>query len=286
MKLDKDYKCELINKTLENLKFKGRSDRTLLNYKWTINSFFDNCSYKGNLEDFTEDDFLNYIRNDLFSKTESINTYNMHIAAIKIMFLVCFKKTFIDKLIPHAKAGKRLPVIISKYDFIKIFNSEKKLNHKCWLLLSFCCGLRVSEVATIKIENINSKEHSLKIIGKGNKERITILPDLVIKILRIFYKSKNLTKKSGYLFEGTNNNLHTNSGTIINYFTSLKDKYNLDSRYTFHSLRHSFATYFLMNGGNLYDLQHMLGHTSIISTSIYLHLSQNFNNLDGINYEK
>lgn len=56
----------------------------------------------------------------------------------------------------------------------------------------FCCGLRRSEVATLKIENIYSKEHKLKVIGKGNKERFTILPDVVVKILRLYYKEKSI----------------------------------------------------------------------------------------------
>ena len=150
--------------------------------------------------------------------------------------------------------------------------------------MGFCCGLRVDEVATIKIENIYSKDHKLKVLGKGNKERFTILPDVVIKALRTLYKEKKYTHKTGYLFKGTNNREHINSKTIINYFTSLKKKYNLNNNITFHSLRHSFATYYLMNGGSLLSLQSMLGHEYLESTIIYIHISQNFNELEGIKY--
>ena len=75
-----------------------------------------------------------------------------------------------------------------------------------------------------------------------------------------------------------------NSNTIINYFSVIKEDYNLDERITFHSLRHSFATYYLLNNGNLLTLQSMLGHTNLNTTTIYLHLSQDFNNLEGIKY--
>ena len=74
------------------------------------------------------------------------------------------------------------------------------------------------------------------------------------------------------------------SKTIINYFSVLKDTYNLPDNITFHSLRHSFATYYLANGGSLLALQSMLGHTNLNTTNIYLHLSQNFNELEGIKY--
>jgi len=75
-----------------------------------------------------------------------------------------------------------------------------------------------------------------------------------------------------------------NSKTIINYFSVLKYNYNLDENISFHSLRHSFATYYLSNGGSLLTLKSMLGHTHLNTTTIYLHLSQNFNELEGIKY--
>ena len=68
--------------------------------------------------------------------------------------------------------------------------------------------------------------------------------------------------------------------------TFLSKEYNLPPEITEHSLRHSFATYFLMNGGDLLVLKSIMGHKSLNSTSIYVHLSQNFNNIKGINYDK
>ena len=173
---------------------------------------------------------------------------------------------------------------MTKSTFINIVNNEKILKHKCWLLLTFCSGLRVEEVATVRIENIYSNEHKLKVLGKGNKERYTILPDIVIKFLRLYYLSKNMTEKNGYLFKGTNNNEHISSVTIVNYFCAIKKLYNLDINITFHCLRHSFATYYLMNGGDIFMLKSMMGHKALISTSIYIHLAQDFNNIKGIKY--
>ena len=127
-------------------------------------------------------------------------------------------------------------------------------------------------------------EHKLKVLGKGNKERYTILPDITIKFLRLYCKEKKITRKNGYLFVGTSDHDVMNSKTIINYFTRIKNEYNLNKNLTFHCLRHSFATYYLLNGGNILTLKSMLGHKSLNSTTIYLHLSQNFNSLEGIKY--
>lgn len=82
------------------------------------------------------------------------------------------------------------------------------------MLLDFCTCLRVEEVTKVKVEDINSIEHKLRVIGKGNKERYTILPDITIRFLRQYYKEKNI--KEGYLFLGTNNKDVMNPKSIIN----------------------------------------------------------------------
>ena len=169
-----------------------------------------------------------------------------------------------------------------KERFIEIFNEQKLLKHRCWLILAFCCGLRVDEVSRVKVEDIDKTNHKLRVLGKGNKERYTILPDIVIKLLELYCREKDI--RYGYIFKGAKGKEVMNNKTIINYFSVIKDTYNLDDNISFHSLRHSFATYYLMNGGTLLTLQSMLGHTNLNTTTIYLHLSQNFNELEGINY--
>lgn len=273
-----------MNKVIITLTIGGRSERTIVNYISAINRFLHYYDENTNIKKLKEEDILNYIKLQFIDKGLAAETYNLSIKSLKYFYSICFDKELNKKKLPNVKLKKRLPTIITKETFIKIFNNETKINHKCWLLLAFCCGLRVEEVATIKIENILSKEHKLKVLGKNNKERYTILPDIVIKYLRIYYKKYNLTVKSGFLFKGTSDKEHVNSHTIINYFSHLKKKYDLDKNITFHCLRHSFATYFLMNGGNILTLKSLMGHKSLQSTSIYIHISQNFNKIEGIKY--
>ena len=271
-------KCE------ETLRMGGRSEVTIKNYRYAIIRFLNRYDEKTNISKLTIDDIIKYFKKDFIDKGLSAATYNVNLAAVRFFYLICFDRSISKILLPNSKLRKRFPKIVTKGLFLKIINNEDNLEHKCWLLLAFCCGLRISEVATIKIENIYSKDHKLKVLGKGNKERFTILPDVVIKALRALYKEKKYTHKTGYLFKGYKNKDHINNKTIINYFTSLKKKYNLNDNITFHSLRHSFATYYLMNGGSLLALQSMLGHEHLSSTIIYIHISQNFNELEGIKY--
>lgn len=271
-----------INKIQENLILKGRSDKTFENYKCALNRFFKFYNNKTQIKSLNEEDIIIYLKVRILDNNMCSDTYNLSVAAIRLLFLVCFNKTLNRILLPSSKIKKRMPTILSKEVFIKIFNEEKNLKHKCWLILAFCSGLRVNEVANVKIEDLSSKEHKIKILGKGNKERYSILPDISIKILFLYCKKYNI--KSGYLFKGNNGKDAMNSKTIINCFSFLKDNYNLNDNITFHSLRHSFATYYLSNGGSLLTLQSMLGHNNLNTTTIYLHLSQNFNELEGIKY--
>ena len=280
-----------IQKVIDTLKMGARSDKTILNYIHAINRFLKYFQ-DTDISKFTETEIIEYIKHNYLFKSCSANTYNMNICAIQYFYSINFNKEFNKKLLPHAKLVKKLPKTIDKELFIKILNEEKNLKHKCWLLLGYCSGLRAEEVATVKIKDINSKEHKLKVLGKRKKERFTILPDITIKYLRLYiivycYQRYNLkTTRTGYLFEGNQNSDHISCKTITNYFTQIKENYNLDNELTFHSLRHSFATNFIKAAGDPFVLKSMLGHSSLNTTSIYIHMGRDFNNLKGVNYER
>lgn len=291
MRLLPDDQRQQIQNVINTLRLGGRSEKTIENYVHAIHRFLKYFKDE-DISKFTEADIIEYIKNSYINKSCAVNTYNMNICAIKYFYVINFNKEFNNKLLPRAKLTKKLPETVNKETFIKILNEEKNLKHKCWLLLAYCSGLRAEEVASIKLKDINVKEHKLKVLGKRKKERFTILPDITIKYLRLYYKAYyfkryfHKTNKTGYLFEGNQNAEHIDSGTIINYFTTLKRKYNLDDNITFHSLRHSFATNFIKAGGDTFTLKSMLGHSSLNTTSIYVHMGRDFNNLKGVKYEQ
>lgn len=269
-----------------NLELGGRSQYTIRNYVYAIKHFLNSYSEKKDISKFKEKEIIDYFNKNYLNNNTKTTTYNFNLAVIKFFYSICFNTVLNDRLLPKAKIPKRLPIILSKSDFIFLVNEEKNLEHKCFLLLGFCCGLRASETATIKIENIDSKNHRLKVIGKGSKERYTILPDIVICYLRLYYKSKNMKIKEGYLFKGTQGNNHISPYTIENYFTNYANELGIDDKISYHTLRHSFATFYLINDGDIFTLKDMLGHTSLSTTAIYVHLAHDFNNLKGINYDK
>lgn len=266
----------------QNLILRGRSENTFINYKSCLIRFFKYYDSNTNIKKLKETDIINFLNDEYIKPNKCKKTYNLAVCSIRLLYIVCFNISLNRILLPTSKLTKRMPTILTKEKFIQIINNEKNLKHKCWLLLSFCSGLRVSEVASVKVEDVFVKEHKLKVLGKGNKERVTLLSDITIKALRIYCIKNNI--KSGYIFKGTNNSPHTNPKTIINYFSVVKDLYNLDDNISFHSLRHSFATYYLLSGGSLLKLQSMLGHENLNTTVIYVHLSLCFGELEDIKY--
>ena len=284
MKNTEKNKKKWVEKVKFTLELGGKSDKTFDNYKSHINRFLNFYNEDVEINKLSEDDIVDYLKKEYIDLNRCASSLNVGICSIRFLYSVCFNKKLNKDLLPSSKLTRKIPTIMSRKIFLKIVNEEKCLKYKCWLLLAFCSGLRVHEVATLKIENVFPNEHKLKVLGKGDKERYTILPDIVIKFLRLYCKEQHITNKHGYLFISHDKQSHINDKSIINYFSTIKDAYDLNNNISFHTLRHSFATYYLMNGGNIITLKSILGHAHLDTTNIYLHIAQNFNKLEGIKY--
>lgn len=163
-------------------------------------------------------------------------------------YLVNFNKNFSNVLLPQTKIPSRFPKIISKQDFIKMFNSEFNLKHKIWIMLAYGSGLRISEVASLKVSDILSKEHKIRVTGKGNKERYAPLPDFTLKLLRLYWIQNKDKITNNYFFSGkykTTKDTCITSFGIKEAFQKIKENNNLNNSITFHTLRHSYATEFI-----------------------------------------
>lgn len=257
------------------------SDRTVSNYLSCINRF-KNYYKRKDLKKLNEDDILEYLKKNFINIGCSAATINVNRAAIKYYYLVNFNKNFSNILLPQTKIPSRFPKIISKQDFIKMFNSEFNLKHKLWIMLAYGSGLRISEVASLKVSDILSKEHKIRVIGKGNKERYAPLPDFTLKLLRLYWIQNKDKITNNYFFPGkykaTKDTCITSFG-IKEAFEKIKENNNLDNSITFHTLRHSYATEFIKNGGDIWKLKNILGHSSINTTSMYLHMAENFKDI-------
>jgi integrase/recombinase XerD len=189
------------------------------------------------------------------------------------------------ELIETPKTGRKLPDTLSVKEIdaliaaIDLSSNEGERN-RAMLETLYGCGLRVSELVSLKISDLFFDEGFIKITGKGNKERFVPIGKLTQKYMQIYQKEVrvNLIIKKGHedtLFL----NRRGNQLTRAMIFTIIKDlavKINLHKSISPHTLRHSFATHLLENGADLRSIQLMLGHESITTTEIYVHLDRSF----------
>ena len=267
-----------LQKVKDLLLLRNCSDRTISTYLSCINRFKQ--FFKGKeLKKLNEDNILEYLRNNFVNIGCSAATINVNRAAIKYYYLVNFNKEFSNVLLPQTKIPSRFPKLLSKEQVIEMFNSESNLKHKLWIILAYGSGLRISEVAALKVSDILSKDHKMRIIGKGSKERYVPLPDFTLYLLRLYWIKNKDKITNDYLFPGiysSRKNSHISAYTIKEAFQKIKENNNLDNSITFHTLRHSFATEFIRSGRDIWELKDILGHSSINTTSMYLHLAENF----------
>lgn len=281
---------EDMQKVKDLLITRGCSDRTISNYLSCINRFKNFYNAKGvNLKEIDENDILDYLKVNCINVGFSAATINVNRAAIKYYYLVNFNVDFNKTLLPQCKISSRFPKLLTKEQVIKMINSESNLKHKLWIILGYGSGLRISEVAELKVSDIKSNEHKIRVIGKGNKERYVPLPNITLKLLRIYWKQNKGKIVNDYLFPGihkTTKDSHINTFTIQSAFQKIKNNNNIDKSITFHALRHSFATEYIKSGGDIWQLKTLLGHSSVNSTMIYLHMAEDFSKvsspLDGV----
>lgn len=280
MKLDQAYKEYKIYITINE----GKATKTIEAYLCDINSYIEYLKSINiiNIEDIKYQHILEYINkmkedyslNSITRKSISIRSFHKFLA---------FKYDYNDpsiNLTVHA-ATKNLPVFLSIEEVDKIMNTftdslEDILNHSL-LEIIYACGLRVSEVCNLTLSQVDLNVGIVKIIGKGNKERIVPIPKNSISILKkysdvvrvVYNKNKN-----NYFFINKKGN-KIRSEYIENMLKCIVVELGLNPNITPHKLRHSYATHLLANGSDLRSIQELLGHSDIATTQIYTHVESN-----------
>jgi integrase/recombinase XerD len=237
------------------------------------NYFKDFCKYFTNrtLEEITTAEINNYILNLITSKNISISQQNQRINAIKFYYekVLGREKQYYE--LHRPKKEHKLPKVLSKQEVKRIFDVTKNLKHKCILMLIYSAGLRRNELLNLVPTDIDSERMIIHIKGaKGKKDRISLLSDNLLKLLRQYYKEYQPKK---YLFEGQKGGMYSPT-SVANILKKSAVKAGIKKSVTPHMLRHSFATHLLEQGTDLRYIQELLGHNSSKTTEIYTHVSK------------
>lgn len=189
------------------------------------------------------------------------------------------------ELIETPKTGRKLPDVLSISEIdslikaIDLTSNEGERN-RAMLETLYGCGLRVSELVSLKISDLYFDEGFIKITGKGNKERFVPIGKTAQKYIHIYKDSMrvhlNIKKEFGDTLFLNRRGSQLTRAMIFTIIKDLAVKTELNKKISPHTFRHSFATHLLENGADLRSIQLMLGHESITTTEIYLHLDRKF----------
>jgi len=273
---------KLLNLFIDFLSSKKRfSIHTIRAYKIDIEQLIDYLGEDIMIKDLNKYDLHEYI--SMISKSITSKSLSRKIATIKSLFKFMVSENIIEnnisKSIKAPKISKKLPNHLTIDEMNLFFNKsldmlEIPLRDLSIIDLLYSTGIRVSECASILISNINFKSNSIKILGKGNKERIVLFGDKTKKNLIRYINEENI-QIDGYLFVSGNKkskNNYITTRTIYNIVKKYIKFISSNEKLGPHSLRHSFATHLLQTGSDLMAIKDLLGHSSLSSTQIYTHL--------------
>lgn len=270
-----------IEEFIDYLRFEKKySENTISSYKRDLNK--TNTYIKKDFAKLNKKDIQNYIQK--ISKSENASSVSRCISTLKSFYKFLELNKYTNKTplttITNPKTVKKLPKILSEEEIEKLLDINLKTDfdyrNKAMLELMYSSGLRVSEIINLNVNDIDLSNASVRIFGKGSKERIIPLNDYAIDALNnyILNHRRSLFKhgESNYLFLNNHGNKMTRQGFFKILEKIAKEK-GIKSELSPHTLRHSFATHLLKHGADLRSIQELLGHSDISTTQIYTHIT-------------
>ena len=252
----------------QRLIIKRYSPSTVSTYLSCLTHFFNFHKTK-NPETLSKQDILYYLE-FLVKKGYSKSSQNQYINSIKFYYEKFLEREkqyyFIDRPIKD----KKLPIVLSKEEVQSLFNQVYNLKHKTILVLIYSCGLRISELINLKINDIDTQRMLIQIRNsKGNKDRQVQLAEQIHQLIKRYNNEYNPKQ---FLFNGLNSYQYS-TASIQKIIKRAAIKADIRKNVTPHTLRHSFATHLLEDGIDIRYIQTILGHSNIQTTQIYTHVS-------------
>lgn len=265
------------------------ADNSIQSYLRDINKLANYCrDIKKNEKSVTTKDIRNFISH-LVSEKISPRSQARIISGIKAFYKYLILEDYITDdptlLIENPKIGLKLPEVLSVEEIELIISSidlskKQGQRNKAIIETLYSCGLRVTELINLKISNINFNDEYIKVIGKGNKERLTPIGSNALKYIQIYVNEVRIHQK---ISKGNEDIVFLNNRgsklSRVMIFTLIKNilkKIGIKKKVSPHTFRHSFATHLIEGGADLRAVQEMLGHESITTTEIYTHLDKDY----------
>jgi len=262
---------ELRQKMIRTMELKNLSDHTQRAYLAAVTGiakFYNQSPDKMTREEI--EDYLLYLKQDkgiapnsCYSVLTGLRFFYKHVTEKEIPVTYSIRRT-----------PRKLPQVLTMDDIWKIICAAKNLKHKMILMTTYSAGLRASETRHLKPENIDSKVMLIKVTGKGDKDRYTLLSKRLLVELKTYYRKY---RPGIYLFPSSfskKKDQPLSYEAIRLIYEKAREKAGVKRGSGIHTMRHSFATHLLEAGYDIRKIQVLMGHARLTTTMIYMHVSR------------
>lgn len=244
---------------------RGYSPKTIRTYSTYISKFLMFC--RKDLKKIRKKDISDYLDN-LYEEGKSYSTMNLALSSLKYFAANVLKRSW-HWTIKYSKVKKKLPLVLSKKEVLKLLDTIENTKHWLILALMYSGGLRVSEAAKLKVEDIElERGYGWVRNGKGGKDRMFLVAETVKPLLSSYMDQLG---SELYAFPGRRD--HIAERTIYEIVKKYRIRAGLKKKVHPHTLRHSFATHLIENNYPMEKVQMLLGHSSPETTQVYIHTS-------------
>ncbi|WP_226742928.1 tyrosine-type recombinase/integrase [Polaribacter gangjinensis] len=260
----------LLNNFYLYLKGKRYSESTIQTYTFFVADFV-NFHTETALEELTNRSVEVFIEKVFIPRKYSISSQRQFISALKV-FTVFYPHTKINDLqLERPKKSRILPNVLSQEEVLRIVQVTKNLKHRAIIVLLYSSGLRIGEITSLQLKNIDVERRQVKVVsGKGRKDRFVVLASSFLPLL-MNYLTTYVPKV--YFIEGPEGERYSES-SIRKFLEKSVALAKISKKVTPHTLRHSYATHLLENGVGLRHIQELLGHAKPETTMIYTHVAK------------
>lgn len=254
----------------EDMLVRNFSERTIDSYTYHVDRF---ARHFGKLpEDLGPEEIREFQLWMIRVNQSSWSQFNQAVCALRFLYVVTVPREWAVQMIPFGKRPRKLPAVLGQHEVHDLIQCVEYPKHRAVLLTLYAAGLRLAEATHLQLPDIDSQRMQLKINGgKGAKDRYVPLSPRLLEELRRYWKQ---LRPSHYLFPGKTPDVPLSGATVQKACKLAAAQARINKRVTPHTLRHSYATGLLEAGVDLMAISKLLGHSSFVTTMVYLHCRQ------------
>lgn len=258
-----------LQRMLEDLKVKQSPQNTIRGYMSQARrfaAFHNKCP-----SELDREDVRSYLLYLVEEKRLSHNSLLQVRAALKFLYTVTLGRDWVFDRLPCPKKASKLPVVLSQDEIAEFFACLQSLKYRAILMTAYAGGLRVEEVTSLRVRDIDSRRMVIRINqGKRCKDREVMLANHALTVLREYWKA---ARPKEFLFPGRGKSGHITQSSVYRACQAAIERSSITKTVGPHTLRHSFATHLLEAGTDVRTIQILLGHRNLSTTARYLRVS-------------